>query len=101
MSVRAPCLRLRFGADRRGAVAVIAAVAGGLLCLFTAAVIDLGVLVLHTRRVQGAADLAALSAVRNLAQGEGAVSRAAQAAARRAAMPARSRSCAARSSRSS
>ena len=79
MSVRAPCLRLRFGADRRGAVAVIAAVAGGLLCLFTAAVIDLGVLVLHTRRVQGAADLAALSAVRNLAQGEGAVSRAAQA----------------------
>lgn len=79
MSVRAPCLLLRFGADRRGAVAVIAAVAGGLLCLFTAAVIDLGVLVLHTRRVQGAADLAALSAVRNLAQGEGAVSRAAQA----------------------
>ncbi|WP_242077521.1 TadG family pilus assembly protein [Brevundimonas diminuta] len=79
MSVRAPCLLLRFGADRRGAVAVIAAVAGGLLCLFTAAVIDLGVLVLHTRRVQGAADLAALSAVRNLAQGEGAVLRAAQA----------------------
>ncbi|KIC58564.1 hypothetical protein RM53_07810 [Brevundimonas nasdae] len=79
MSVRSPCLRLRFGADRSGAVAVIAAVAGGLLCLFTAAVIDLGVLVLHTRRVQGAADLAALSAVRNLAQGEGAVSRAAQA----------------------
>lgn len=79
MSARAPCLRLRFGADRRGAVAVIAAVAGGLLCLFTAAVIDLGVLVLHTRRVQGAADLAALSAVRNLAHGEGTVSRAAQA----------------------
>ncbi len=77
MSVRAPCLLLRFGADRRGAVAVIAAVAGGLLCLFTAAVIDLGILVLHTRRVQGAADLAALSAVRNLAQGEGAVARAA------------------------
>lgn len=79
MSVRAPWLQLRFGADRRGAVAVVAAVVGGLLCLFTAAVIDLGVLVLHTRRVQGAADLAALSAVRNLAQGEGAVWRAAQA----------------------
>lgn len=79
MRAWAPRLLLRFGADRRGAVAVIAAVAGGLLCLFTAAVIDLGVLVLHTRRVQGAADLAALSAVRNLAQGEGAVSRAAQA----------------------
>ncbi|WP_292080666.1 MULTISPECIES: TadG family pilus assembly protein [Brevundimonas] len=79
MRAWAPRLLLRFGADRRGAVAVIAAVAGGLLCLFTAAVIDLGVLVLHTRRVQAAADLAALSAVRNLAQGEGAVSRAAQA----------------------
>ncbi|WP_428060850.1 TadG family pilus assembly protein [Brevundimonas sp.] len=60
----------RFGQDRRGAVAVMAAVAGGLLCLFTAAVIDLGVLVLHTRRVQGAADLAALSAVRVLDRGE-------------------------------
>ena len=57
----------RFGRDRRGA---IAAVAGGLLCLFAAAAIDLGVLVLHTRRVQGAADLAALSAVQNLARGE-------------------------------
>lgn len=60
----------RFGRDRRGAVAVIAAVAGGLLCLFVAVVIDLGVLVLHTRRVQGAADLAALSAVQNLGRGE-------------------------------
>lgn len=77
MTARLPRLLVQFSADRRGAVAVIAAVAGGLLCLFTAAVIDLGVLVLHTRRVQGAADLAALSAVRNLAQGEGAVARAA------------------------
>lgn len=75
MTARLPRLLVWFSADRRGAVAVIAAVAGGLLCLFTAAVIDLGVLVLHTRRVQGAADLAALSAVRNLAQGEGAVAR--------------------------
>ena len=48
----------------------MAAVAGGLLCLFTAAVVDLGVLVLHTRRVQGAADLAALSAVQRLERGE-------------------------------
>jgi len=61
---------VRFGRDRRGAVAVIAAVAGGLLCLFAAVAIDLGVLVLHTRRVQGAADLAALSAVQNLGRGE-------------------------------
>ena len=71
--------RRSFGADRRGAVAVIAAVAGGVLCIVTAVTIDLGVLVLHTRRVQGAADLAALSAVHNLGQGEAVVGRAAQA----------------------
>ncbi|MFN7106738.1 MAG: TadG family pilus assembly protein [Brevundimonas sp.] len=71
--------RARFGADRRGAVAVIAAVAGGVLCIVTAVTIDLGVLALHTRRVQGAADLAALSAVHNLGQGEAIVGRAAQA----------------------
>ncbi|TFW11937.1 hypothetical protein EGY25_07705 [Brevundimonas intermedia] len=71
--------RARFGADRRGAVAVIAAVAGGVLCIVTAVTIDLGVLVLHTRRVQGAADLAALSAAHNLEQGEAVVGRAAQA----------------------
>ena len=69
----------RFGADRRGAVAVIAAVAGGVLCIVTAVTIDLGVLALHTRRVQGAADLAALSAAHNLEQGEAVVGRAAQA----------------------
>ena len=69
----------RFRRDRRGAVAVMAAVAGGLLCLFTAAVVDLGVLVLHTRRVQGAADLAALSAVQRLERGEAAVRQAADA----------------------
>ena len=71
--------RARFGADRRGAVAVIAAVAGGVLCIVTAVTIDLGVLALHTRRVQGAAGLAALSAVHNLGQGEAVVGRAAQA----------------------
>ena len=59
-----------FRRNRDGAVAVMAAVAGGLLCLFTAAVVDLGVLALHTRRVQGAADLAALSAARVLERGE-------------------------------
>ncbi|WP_426020637.1 TadG family pilus assembly protein [Brevundimonas sp. DWR2-3-1b1] len=69
----------RFGADRRGAVAVIAAVAGGLLCIVTAVTIDLGMLALHTRRVQGAADLAALSAAHNLEQGEAVVGRAGQA----------------------
>ncbi|GAW41746.1 hypothetical protein SH203_02155 [Brevundimonas sp. SH203] len=63
-------LAARFAQDRRGAVAVMAAVAGGLLCLVAAASVDLGILVLHTRRVQGAADLAALSAVRILDRGE-------------------------------
>lgn len=57
----------------------MAAVAGGLLCLFTAAVVDLGVLVLHTRRVQGAADLAALSAVQRLERGEASARQAADA----------------------
>ncbi|MFA4940651.1 TadG family pilus assembly protein [Brevundimonas sp.] len=71
--------RKRFGADRRGAVAVIAAVAGGVLCIVTAVTIDLGVLVLHTRRVQGAADLAALSAVQNLSRGEAVVRQASSA----------------------
>ena len=70
-----------FRADQRGAVAVIAAVAGGLLCIATAVTIDLGMLALHTRRVQGAADLAALSAVRNLSQGEVVVRRASSATA--------------------
>lgn len=58
--------------DRRGGVAVLGAVAGGLMCLATAAGIDLGMLALHARRLQGAADLAALSAARDLARAESA-----------------------------
>ena len=56
----------RWRGDRRGTVAITAAVAGGLLCVATAVTIDLGVLTLHTRKLQGAADLAALSAARDL-----------------------------------
>ncbi|MDQ1155110.1 TadG family pilus assembly protein [Brevundimonas sp. SORGH_AS_0993] len=56
--------------DRRGAVAVTAAAASALLCVATAVTIDLGVLTLHTRKLQGATDLAALSAARDLAQAD-------------------------------
>lgn len=53
----------RFIEDRRGAVGIIAAAGASLLCLVAAVAIDLGALALHARRMQGAADLAALSAV--------------------------------------
>ena len=62
----AQSLARRWRGDRRGGVAITAAVAGGLLCVATAVTIDLGVLTLHTRKLQGAADLAALSAARDL-----------------------------------
>jgi uncharacterized membrane protein len=55
-----------FLSDQRGAVAVMAAVGGGVLCLAAAVAVDLGALALHGRRLQGAADLAALSAARDL-----------------------------------
>ena len=52
--------------DRRGGVAVMAAVAGGLLCALAALVIDVGSVALYARRLQGAADLSALAAARDL-----------------------------------
>lgn len=63
-------LGLRWGRDRRGGVAIMAAAAGGLLCVATAITIDLGVLTLHARKLQGAADLAALSAARQMTQAQ-------------------------------
>lgn len=56
----------RLARDRRGAVGVVAAGGACLLCLVAAVAIDLGALALHARRLQGAADLSALSAVRDL-----------------------------------
>ncbi|CAN5122609.1 TadG family pilus assembly protein [soil metagenome] len=53
-------------ADRRGGVAVIAALSGGLACALAALTIDLGSLALHTRSLQGAADLASLSGAMDL-----------------------------------
>lgn len=48
--------------DDRGGVAVLSAAAAGLICALAAA-IDVGAVALEGRRLQGAADLAALSAV--------------------------------------
>lgn len=53
-------------ADRDGGVAVISAVGAALACIAAAVAVDLGALALHTRKVQGAADLAALAAARRL-----------------------------------
>jgi uncharacterized membrane protein len=54
-----------FARDRRGGVAVMAAGSAGLVCALAAA-IDVGSVALEARRLQGAADLAALSAVTRL-----------------------------------
>ena len=58
--------RRAFAADERGGVAVMAAAAGGLFCVLAAIVVDMGSLALDGRTLQGAADLAALSAARDL-----------------------------------
>ena len=51
----------RLLADRSGAVGVTAAAVVAFLALVAAVAIDLGGLALHARRLQGAADLAALA----------------------------------------
>ncbi|MBX9576301.1 MAG: hypothetical protein K2X07_11755 [Caulobacteraceae bacterium] len=55
--------------DRRGGVAVMAAASAGLVCALAAA-IDVGAVALEARRLQGAADLAALSAAADLTRAE-------------------------------
>lgn len=65
MSRRRPACK-SFAADRRGGVAILAAAGGALLCALAALAVDLGSIALHARKVQGAADLAALSAARDL-----------------------------------
>lgn len=56
----------RLREDRRGGVAILAAASGALVCLMAAVAIDLGGLALHGRRLQGAADLAAMAAAADL-----------------------------------
>ncbi len=54
-----------FWRDRRGVIATTVAMAGGVLCGLAALTIDVGSLALKARQLQGAADLAALSAARD------------------------------------
>ena len=61
-----------FRADRRGGVAIIAALGGGLACALAALTVDVGSLALHARNLQGAADLAALSAAMDIPRAEAA-----------------------------
>jgi uncharacterized membrane protein len=58
--------------NRRGGVATIAALGGGLACALAALTVDVGSLALHARNLQGAADLAALSAALDLPRAEAA-----------------------------
>lgn len=62
----------RFLSDRRGGVAVMGAAAGGLVCVVAAFGVDLGVVALEARKMQGAADLAALSAAMDLPRAQAA-----------------------------
>lgn len=66
MSAPRLALARRLAAERRGGVAIMAAASGALLCVLAAMAVDVGSIALHTRKVQGAADLAALSAARDL-----------------------------------
>ncbi len=58
--------RRAFAEDERGGIAVMAASAGGLFCVLAAIVVDVGSLALDARTLQGAADLAALAAARDM-----------------------------------
>jgi uncharacterized membrane protein len=58
--------------DERGGVAIMAAAGGGLFCLLAALTVDLSALALEGRTLQGAADLAALSAARDLPRAQAA-----------------------------
>lgn len=58
--------------DRRGGVSIMGGVAGALACALAALTIDLGSIALHARRVQQAADLAALAAARDLSDAQAA-----------------------------
>ena len=59
-----------FREDRRGGIAVIVALSGGLACALAALTVDVGSLALHARTLQGAADLAALSGAMDIPRAE-------------------------------
>lgn len=60
----------RLAEDRRGATALLVAAALPFLLAATAAAIDIGAVALERRRMQGAVDVAALSAVQDLSTAE-------------------------------
>ena len=62
----------RLLADRRGGAAVTTALSIAVLCMVAAATVDLGSLALAGRRLQGAADLSALSGARDQPRAEAA-----------------------------
>ncbi|WP_312139215.1 pilus assembly protein TadG-related protein [Brevundimonas sp.] len=68
-----------FGRDLQGGVAIIGAAAVVLFVVLAALAIDLGSMTLKAREIQGAADLAALSAARNLPAANAAANATAQA----------------------
>lgn len=55
-----------FKGNERGGVAIMAAAFGMIMCALAALAVDVGSIVLTTRKVQGTADLAALTAARDL-----------------------------------
>jgi uncharacterized membrane protein len=58
--------------NSRGGVAISAAAGGMMLCAMAAIVVDVGSIALRARQLQGAADLAALSAIQHLPQAQAA-----------------------------
>lgn len=61
-----------FARSRDGGIAVIASISGGLLCALAALAVDLGSVGLHARKLQGAADLAAIAAANDIARADAA-----------------------------
>jgi len=68
----------RFRRDKKGGVAIMTAAFGVVMCAIAALAVDVGSIALTARKVQGTADLAAMSAARDLNQAQ----RAAEATAR-------------------
>lgn len=60
----------RWFREEGGAVGIMAAVGGALVCVIAGVVIDVASVAYESRRYQGAADLAALAAAANLAQAQ-------------------------------
>lgn len=65
-------VRRGFRSDDAGGIAIMAAAGGGMFCLLAALTVDLSALALEGRSLQGAADLAALSAARDLPRAQAA-----------------------------